>query len=387
MRKEKIIATGRWFFYASLGVFLIIVYKFLDNFTGIGQWVANLFGILAPFLVAVIISYVLYVPCKKIESILNKRNVKHSRGLSITIVYVLLGLSIFLIFKFIIPAVVDSIIDLVSNAQNYYNAITTNEIEATWAPFVKDNILKPVVDYIQKIDFQSMLTFDRLQEYIVSAVGVIKGLLNVFIAFICSVYILAEHENITSFIKRLAHSIMSEKGYFKFDKYFTEGNQIFFRFISSQVIDGLVVAIMMSIALSILKVKYAILLGFLIGIFNLIPYFGAIAGVAITAIITILTGGWKQAIIMLIVIIILQQIDANIINPRITGSKLNISPLLVIFSVTLIGAYFGVIGMFIAVPVVSLIKLMLTDYINNKEKERAEKERAEKEKNSVNKIL
>lgn len=384
MRKEKIIATGRWFFYASLGVFLIIVYKFLDNFTGIGQWVANLFGILAPFLVAVIISYVLYVPCKKIESILNKRNVKHSRGLSITIVYVLLGLSIFLIFKFIIPAVVDSIIDLVSNAQNYYNAITTNEIEATWAPFVKDNILKPVVDYIQKIDFQSMLTFDRLQEYIVSAVGVIKGLLNVFIAFICSVYILAEHENITSFIKRLAHSIMSEKGYFKFDKYFTEGNQIFFRFISSQVIDGLVVAIMMSIALSILKVKYAILLGFLIGIFNLIPYFGAIAGVAITAIITILTGGWKQAIIMLIVIIILQQIDANIINPRITGSKLNISPLLVIFSVTLIGAYFGVIGMFIAVPVVSLIKLMLTDYINNKEKERAEKE---KEKNSVNKIL
>lgn len=382
MRKEKIIATGRWFFYASLGVFLIIVYKFLDNFTGIGQWVANLFGILAPFLVAVIISYVLYVPCKKIESILNKRNVKHSRGLSITIVYVLLGLSIFLIFKFIIPAVVDSIIDLVSNAQNYYNAITTNEIEATWAPFVKDNILKPVVDYIQKIDFQSMLTFDRLQEYIVSAVGVIKGLLNVFIAFICSVYILAEHENITSFIKRLAHSIMSEKGYFKFDKYFTEGNQIFFRFISSQVIDGLVVAIMMSIALSILKVKYAILLGFLIGIFNLIPYFGAIAGVAITAIITILTGGWKQAIIMLIVIIILQQIDANIINPRITGSKLNISPLLVIFSVTLIGAYFGVIGMFIAVPVVSLIKLMLTDYINNKEKERAEKE-----KNSVNKIL
>lgn len=370
MKKEKIMATGRWFFYASLGVFLIIVYKFLDNFTGIGQWIANLFGILAPFLVAILISYVLYIPCKKIQSFLKKKKLKHTRGLSITIVYILLGILIFLMFKFIIPAVVNSIIDLVSNAQNYYNAITTNEIEASWAPFVKDNILKPIVDYIQKIDFQSLLTFEKLQEYVVSAVGIIKGLLNVFIAFICSVYILAEHENITSFIKRLAKAIMSEKGYLKFDKYFTEGNQIFFRFISSQVIDGFVVAIMMSIALSIMKVKYAVLLGFLIGIFNLIPYFGAIAGVAIATIITILTGGWKQAIIMLIVIITLQQIDANIINPRITGSRLNVSPLLVIFSVTLIGAYFGIIGMFVAVPVVALVKLMINDYIDNKEEER-----------------
>lgn len=370
MKKEKIMATGRWFFYASLGVFLIMVYKFLDNFTGIGQWIANLFGILAPFLVAVLISYVLYVPCKKIETFLKKKNLKHTRGLSITIVYILLGILIFLMFKFIIPAVVNSIIDLVNNAQNYYNAITTNEIEAPWAPFVKDNILKPIVDYIQKIDFQSLLTFERLQEYIVSAVGIIKGLLNVFIAFICSVYILAEHENITSFIKRLAKAIMSEKGYLKFDKYFTEGNQIFFRFISSQVIDGFVVAIMMSIALSIMKVKYAVLLGFLIGIFNLIPYFGAIAGVAVATIITILTGGWRQAIIMLIVIIILQQIDANIINPRITGSRLNVSPLLVIFSVTLIGAYFGIIGMFVAVPAAVLVKLMINDYIDNKEEER-----------------
>lgn len=367
MKKEKIIATGRWFFYASLGVFLIIVYKFLDNFTGIGHWLAKLFGILAPFLAAVLIAYVLYIPCKKVEGLFKKSKIKHTRALSIGVVYVLFAILIFLISKFIIPAVVDSIIDLVNNAQNYYNAITTNEIEATWAPFVKDNILKPIVDYVQQIDFQSLLTVEKLQEYIVSAVGIAKGVLNVFIAFICSIYILAEREGIVSFIKRLASAMMSPKAYAKFDRYFTKGNDIFFRFISSQVIDGFIVAILMSIALSIMKVRYAILLGFLIGVFNLIPYFGAIAAVAIAAIITVLTGGWKQAIIMLIVIIILQQIDANIINPRITGSRLNVSPLLVIFSVTIGGAYFGIVGMFIAVPIVVLIKLMITDYIEGKE--------------------
>ena len=122
-----------------------------------------------------------------------------------------------------------------------------------------------------------------------------------------------------------------------------------------------------------MKVKYAILLGVLIGVFNLIPYFGAIVAVIIVALITVLTGGWRQALIMTLIIIIVQQIDANIINPRITGSKLHVSPLLIIFAVTVGGAYFGVIGMFLAVPTAVLIKLMLEDYINNK-KELEERE-------------
>ena len=159
---------------------------------------------------------------------------------------------------------------------------------------------------------------------------------------------------------------MSNKAYKKFDRYFTNGNEIFFRFISSQVIDAFVVAVIMATTLSIMNIKYAILLWVMIGIFNLIPYFGAIIAVVISVLITILTGGWQQAIIMGIVITILQQIDANIINPRITGTSLNISPLLVIFSVTVGGAYFKIAGMFLAVPAAVLIKLMLEDFIDSK---------------------
>lgn len=125
----------------------------------------------------------------------------------------------------------------------------------------------------------------------------------------------------------------------------------------------------------ILKVKYAVLLGVIIGLFNLIPYFGAIFAVVVAALITILTGGFKQAIIVLIVMVVIQQIDANIINPKITSSKLNVSPLLVVFSVTIGGAYFGVIGMFLAVPVAVLIKLMVDDYITNKNKQIKEKDK------------
>lgn len=124
--------------------------------------------------------------------------------------------------------------------------------------------------------------------------------------------------------------------------------------------------------MSILGVKYAILLGFMIGLFNLIPYLGAIIAVVIAGLITLLTGGLYQAIWMLVIVIILQQIDANIINPKIIGNSLQISPILIIFSVTLIGSYFGIMGMFLAVPIVAVIKLMINDFIKYKENTKQE---------------
>lgn len=118
--------------------------------------------------------------------------------------------------------------------------------------------------------------------------------------------------------------------------------------------------------MSFMGIKYAVLLGFMIGLFNLIPYFGAIIAIIIAGLITVLTGGPSQALWMVIVVTIIQQIDANIINSKIIGGTLKISPLLVIFAVTVGGAYFGVLGMFLAVPVAAVLKELLNDYIENK---------------------
>ena len=104
----------------------------------------------------------------------------------------------------------------------------------------------------------------------------------------------------------------------------------------------------------------------------MIPYVGAIIATVVSAIITFITGGLSQTIWMLIVVIVLQQIDANIINPRIVGKSLKMSPLLVIFAVTVGGAFFGVLGMFLAVPIIAIIKLLVEDYIDYKN-EKSEK--------------
>ena len=116
----------------------------------------------------------------------------------------------------------------------------------------------------------------------------------------------------------------------------------------------------------VIGVKYAILLGFIIGLFNIIPYFGEIVAVAISVLITLITGGISQTLIMAIVVIILQQIDSNIINPKIIGNSLEISPLLVIFAVTVGGAYSGVLGMFLAVPVAAVLKIIIDDWLEFK---------------------
>ncbi len=366
MKNDKIMGTRRWIFWFSLGTVLIIIYKFFDNFSGIGKWIENLLAILAPFLTAIIIAYVLYKPCNKIEKVLKKKKIKYARGISILIVYILVFIILFLILKFIIPTVISSVGDLINNVQGYYNTITKNEIQTNFGTFINDNILKPLVEYIKNLDFKTIITPERVMNYISSAFGVVKSIFTVFVAFVSSIYILAEREQIVDYINKLANAMMTSNGYRRFNRYFSNGNQIFFGFISSQFLDAFVVTILMAITLLILKVKYAILLAVIIGLFNLIPYFGAIVAVVISGLITVLTGGWQQALIMVIVVTIVQQIDANIINPKITGNKLNISPLLVIFAVTVGGAYFGIIGMFLAVPVAVLIKLMLEDYIDRK---------------------
>ena len=378
MKREKIMGTTRWFYWVSIGVVLILLYKFLDNFTGIGNWIKNLFGVLAPFLSAVIIAYCLYNPCKRVEAIINKNGKKRfSRFFSITIVYLITGILLFILLTFIIPAFVNSIIDLVDNLQIYYNGIRTSEIGGNWAPYIQENILKPMIDMIQKIDFKSMLSLEKLGDYIKNVVGIFNVLVNIFIAVICSIRILYDREKIVGFIKRLAKASMKEERFKRFDRYFMNGNKFFLKFISSQFIDAIVVAILMSLIMVAMNVKYGILLGTMIGIFNLIPFFGAIVAVIIAVIITILTGGWQQALILLVVITIVQQIDANIINPKITGTSLQISPLLVVFAVAIGGAYFGVIGMFVAVPIAVLIKLMIEDYMEEKERRKKEKREIE----------
>jgi len=242
------------------------------------------------------------------------------------------------------------------NAINFVNNLPEDSI------INKINI-QEIIGKLQEIDITEILSLEKISTYIKGVMGVASTIFSIFVSLIMSVYFLLERREILKFFNRLTKALFKKETCKAISNYFSKANDIFFKFISSQVIDAIIVGILVSIAMWILGVKYWVLLGFMIGLFNIIPYFGAIVGVAIATIITIFTGGFSQALWMLLIVIILQQIDANIINPRIIGNALKLSPILVIFSVTLFGAYFGVLGMFLAVPIIAVIKILVNDFI------------------------
>ncbi len=364
--KEK--KFTKWFYWFTLGIAIIIVYKLLDNFSQITNWFGNLLNVLMPFIMGLLIAYLFYIPCRKVEGWYRKVKkpkmiAKRARGLSIITVYIIAILLIIIALNFVIPNIAKSIIDFVNNFGGYYNStmesINNLPEDSVW----RNEIILNLAEHIQNIDLKQYLNMEKLTEYAKGAINVVTSIFNIFVSFIVSVYLLAERKRILDFLKKLTKATCKKDTYQMISKYFNKSNEVFFSFIGGQVLDAFVVGVLTSIAMSILGVKYSVLLGFMIGLFNLIPYFGAIVAVGTAIIITVFTGGIGQAALMAVVVIILQQIDANIINPKIIGDSLSISPLLVIFAVTVGGAYFGVLGMFIAVPVFTVIKLLIEEYI------------------------
>ncbi len=364
----------KWVGLFTFSVALIVIYKTLDNFGEIFTWINNFSKIIMPFIIAVIVAYIFYIPCKKLENIYKKSKLKiisnKRRGLAALTVYVIAILGIFVIIKFVFPRLAESITELAGNLPGYYNkAITYFETLPDDSPLkqlnISDMVLKlKEINITEKII--EFLNFDNVSQYIKGVMGVTGIVFDAFVTFVVSVYLILERGDIKSFLKNLSKAMFSKETNEKLSEYYRKTNTIFFSFISSQVIDAILVGIISTIAMSILKVKYATLLGFLIGLFNIIPYFGAIIAVLIAIIITIFTGGVFKAIWMAITIVALQQIDANIINPKILGNSLHLSPILVIFSVTLLGSYFGVLGMFLAVPIAAMIKILILDFIDEK---------------------
>lgn len=360
----------KWFYWFTFGAAIITIYKTLDSFNEVLNWINKLLSVVMPFILGILISYLFYTPCKQTEKIFRKIKIKiiskKSRGLSVLVVYTIAILLIVITINFVIPAIFNSVGELANNMPYYYNIANDYLSNLPDESILSKLNVRDLLNNIKDFDITHFLSFDSIVQYIRGVIGVANGIFTTFVTIIVSIYILLERGEILKFIRNLSKALFKKSTYENLDKYFIKTNEIFFKYISSQILDSFIVGIIIAIALSIMKVKYAVLLGFFIGLFNIIPYFGAIIAVIVAILITLLTGGFYQALWVSIVIIILQQIDANIINPKIVGNSLKLSPLLVIFSVTIGGAYFGVLGMFLSVPITAVIKILILDYIEYK---------------------
>ena len=289
-----------------VAITVVIVYKVLDNFNSIKQFFVGFFVILKPFLIGLLISYILLIPCRKIEKVYRKIKLKliskRARGLSVITTYILAVLIIIILINCIFPILQESIAELFGNIPGYYESLLHKYNDLPADSFLKSDIIKEKFEELQNLDIKQFISTnnERILEYTKNVINVFLGIFDVFVSLVVSVYILLQRGQILDFLRKFSRAIFKKKTYEVVNKYFITANEVFFTFVSSQLIDAIIVGILTTIAMLILKVKYAPLIGFMIGLFNMIPFIGAIVAVGIGIFITFITGGLGKAIAMAI---------------------------------------------------------------------------------------
>lgn len=350
------------------------------NVSGVMSWLKAGMNILMPFFYGFIIAYLLNIPCSALErNFKRSKSVfwkKRARSVSILIVYVLLIVIISITMNIIIPSLQRNITDFIVNFNTYYNnaitAIKQLPIENTE---VLDTILETVTS---KISLKILLESIGLTN-ILSSLNVVFGLTSVIfsgvIAIITSIYLLVETHNFKNYISRVSRLFLPRKTREVIGKYGNIISESFKKFIACQLLDSCILGIITTIEFSVLGSRHAVALGMMLAILNIIPYFGSIFGSIIAVIVVASTNGIGTGLITAVVLLITQQIDGNVIQPKLMGNSFSLSPALIVIGISIGGSVAGVWGMILAIPIVNIVKQITDDMIAAREAAVLEAER------------
>lgn len=362
--------------YLSLFIFavaVIAVYKTFDNIGAIFGWFDNLLYLLRPFIIGFAISYVLVSPCRFIEKLLLKQKnnwlKERRRAVSVIIIYALFLLVIVLVLVTVIPAIVSSLVEFYNNLPSLIGAFVNWFNSLDLGITLGENTLSQLFenDYFSVQELLKFLDLANMNRYAQGVMSVGSGVVHVFMGLIVSVYILLDRANLKSGLARLSRVVFKDKSRRFLLKYLRRINEFANKYIYCMLVDAIIIFVAGFLVLSIEGVEYAPLLALMLGVFNLIPYFGAIIATATIGIITVFTGSLTLAIVAVVSMIVLQQLDANLIQPKLFAGSLQVKPLWVIFAVFVGGGLFGTIGIFLAVPIAALCRSIIIDFMEYRE--------------------
>lgn len=362
--ENKYLAWGFTAFCVIAGA--IVFYMLLQHGGVLVDTADMLIGILSPIVWGLVIAYLLWPITKLFERSVfapllkkvapKKKSSKPARGLSVFLSIIVALLCIVALMWLIIPQVYTSIESIVLNSQEYYETVVAwierffedyPEIESTLLEAtgsVSGNLLEWAKSTLLP-SLGSLVTSVSAGVYMV-----LRAILNVLIGFVVACYVLFNMEEFGAKAKKVLYSIFSIHTSEKILRAIRFTDSAFMGFIRGKVIDSLIIGILCYIGCSLLRMPYVVLVSVIVGVTNIIPVFGPFIGAVPTALIILLVSPMK-CLIFIIFIIVLQQIDGNIIGPKILGSSTGISGFWIMFAILLGGGLFGVVGMLLGVPV------------------------------------
>lgn len=366
-------------------IFVIIVcilfYRISSNTDNIFPSILNFFNkikmILSPILYGLIISY-LFNPImqffeKNLLKIFKPRKHIHRkqiRTLSIIILYICVFGSITLMIRFFIPQILVNITELLHRFPQYMKEFNTAlaTLEETingWItglPYQVDT--SKLFDMISPENYFNIISLNTVMTTIVSqAFSITSSLFKWLMAIVISFYALEHKESFVHAAKRASYSLLKETTARKMIGIFKEGHEIFIKFFIGKFIDSFIIGIICFIGLSIIKNPYALLLSVIVGVTNMIPYFGPFLG-AIPAILITLFDGFLPAATVAGFIFLLQQFDGLVLGPKILGDSLGLSPFWIISGIIVGGALWGPLGMFFACPLIAITLVIINRWMD-----------------------
>lgn len=356
--------------------------RIVDHLEGLPSlWTAHfswLSQVTSPLLLGFALAYLLSPLCSMLERFLGKiplfkQKEKLRKNLGILLCYLLILL--FLVFLgSLLVSVFTKNIQLVQGEdfvkglegmllllKSFYDDLNRRILEI---PIAGNNLQEGVQTFLAKL-----LSFvQNLGSNFLSSVGNMGGLIgNLLFGIIFSIYFLADGVKIALYWERILRLLIGEKRVLAFRGFLKDADRAFSGYIRGQLIDGIIMAFLVSISLSLVGVRYALAIGILTGIGNLIPYVGPFVAYGTTVLVCTLYGDFSKLLPAVLVLFVIQTLDGNVINPRLLSNSIDIHPLLVIISLIIGGAVGGVLGIFLAAPIAGLIKLQVDRMIERGE--------------------
>ena len=342
----------------------ILVFTLIYRIDQVIKLLGQLISILFPFISGFAIAFILNNVVKWIENnMLINFNLKprKKRIISEIIVFLIAFGLLGFVISTIIPNLIDSFTLFVKNAQSYSNTLY-EYVEYFSKMF---NISPEMYEsWFMTLDIQQKITSTitgLIPELASFSMEFARKIMNFFIAVASAFYILLDKESLILDIKKLSYSFLSKHTANYLVVFFNDAKIVFEQYIVGNFLDSLIVGLICYVGMLIFNIPYASMIGFFIGITNIIPVFGPFLGAIPVTILLLLIRPW-YALFFIIFILILQQVDGNVLKPVILGDRLGMSGLWILVSVTVGGALFGVLGMFLGVPVFALFYASMHDF-------------------------
>lgn len=374
-RKYFIICT---YALGTIAVAALAIYGIM-NLASIKAGIGNFLGIISTFIAAFFVAFIMNPLVRALEerffgNVCKIKTPKKRLILAILFSYLIVIGIITVGLVYVIPQITNSAVELANRLSNpnLYSGLTDyfQNIEDNYPGIDFEFVEAKLGELLPKIiSYATDFVKNVLPMLLDVSISIARTTLNVFLTIAISIYMLYDKRMLTKHSARVVYALIPKKKADKLLEILKECSSIFTSFVVGKSIDSLIIGIICFVVMSIMGLPYAVLLSVIVGITNMIPYFGPFIG-AVPGIVLYLCISPLDAIAFALMILVLQQFDGWILGPKILGDSTGLTPLWVIFGITVGGAYWGVIGMFLGVPIVAVLAYLANLFVTSRLKKK-----------------